>query len=254
MRRVRLRKKKRLLIYILYFVLIACLIFSMVNIIKWYIDNLNNRKIKESIGKFVEVDYNSVDDKSNFIVDFDSLREKNGDTVGYLSVNNTDINYVVVKGKDNSYYLRHNFNKDYNVGGWIFADYRNKLDGTDRNTIIYGHNMTDGSMFGSLSNILSGKWNSNSNNFQIVFITEDDMYTYQVFSIYTVKSEDYYIQTRFDDDLQFEKFLDTIKKRSVRYFDVELKKTDNILTLSTCTNYNDGRIVLHAVRVTNNDD
>ena len=60
--------------------------------------------------------------------------------------------YPVVKGSNNSFYLNHCFDKSYNSAGWIFADYRNKFDNTDKNIVIYGHNMRDGSMFGSMLN------------------------------------------------------------------------------------------------------
>ena len=68
----------------------------------------------------------------------------------FLKINNTNINYIVIKGKDNEYYLNHNLNKQKNIAGWIFADYKNKLDGSDKNIVIYGHNIVDKSMFGSI--------------------------------------------------------------------------------------------------------
>ena len=82
----------------------------------------NNNKIAEQI-------------KSTVIVE-----EENGDE------------YPVVKGTNNSFYLNHCFDKSNNSAGWIFADYRNKFDNTDKNIVIYGHNMRDGSMFGSMLN------------------------------------------------------------------------------------------------------
>ena len=114
--------KKAILNLILYIILLSILIYSGIKIFKWYKDKTNNNKIAEQI-------------KSTVIVE-----EENGDE------------YPVVKGTNNSFYLNHSFDKSNNSAGWIFADYRNKFDNTDKNIVIYGHNMRDGSMFGSMLN------------------------------------------------------------------------------------------------------
>src|SRR5574344_892497 len=97
-------------------------------------------------------------------VDLNALRQQNSDTRAWLQVTGTNINYPVVQTTNNEYYLKHSFDKSYNSAGWVFADFRNKLDGTDRNTIFYAHARSDGSMFGSLKNILSSSWVSDDNN------------------------------------------------------------------------------------------
>ena len=91
-------------------------------------------------------------------IDFKLLKEQNNETVGYIKVNNTNIDYVVVQHNDNSYYLKHNFEKSWNNAGWIFADYHNKLDETDKNIVIFGHNTRDNSMFGTLKSTLNEDW------------------------------------------------------------------------------------------------
>ena len=99
-------------------------------------------------------------------------------------------------------------------------------------------------MFGTLKNILNENWYNNDENLQIKFITQEGEDTFQVFSIYRIEKEDYYITTSFKND--FEKFLNTIKKRTIKNFDIELNENDQILTLSTCDNNNKYRVVLHA--------
>ena len=79
---------------------------------------------------------------------------------------------MVVNGNDNSYYLKHNFNKEYNIAGRIFSDYHNKFDETDKNIVIFGHNTKDGSMFGTLKNVLDKSWQENRDNLEIILITE----------------------------------------------------------------------------------
>ena len=153
-----------------------------------------------------------------------------------------------VKGTNNSYYLKHNFNKESNSAGWIFADYKNKVDGTDKNLVIYGHNMRNDSMFGSLKNILNDDWHNEEENKYVTFITENDNSIYEVFSVYQVADEDYYITTDFKDN-EFNDFIKTIKSRSKFDFDVDINENDNILTLSTCANNNKYRVVLHAKKI-----
>ena len=157
----------------------------------------------------------------------------------------TPINYPVVQAKDNNYYLRRNLDKKYNVGGSIFMDYKNKLDGTDKNIIIYGHNIKDGSMFGTLENILEEEWYNNEENYIIDLTTEKEKLKYQVFSVYKIKNEDYYIDTEFKKN-EFKKFIKTLKNRSIKDFDIEVTEDDRILTLSTCADNNKYRVVLHA--------
>ena len=157
--------------------------------------------------------------------------------------------YPVLRATNNSFYLNHSFDKSKNSAGWIFADYRNKFDGTDKNIIIYGHNMRDDSMFGSLKNILNSAWYDNEENTNITLYTENEKSIYKVFSIYKIESEDYYIKTEFSNDNEFEKFIETLKKRSIKNFNIDISKEDSILTLSTCANNNKYRVVLHAKKM-----
>ncbi len=224
-------------------------IYSLINIIMWFIENKKNNNIKEEINKYVEINEVKLKDneeKTEYTIDFSKLKERNADTVAYLKVNNTNIDYVVVKGSDNSYYLKHNFNKENNRAGWIFMDYHNKLDGNDKNIVIYGHNTRDGSMFGSLKNIVQKEWYQNKENYLIKLVLENKIVTYQVFSTYTIKVEDYYINTIFKNDDEFNDFVNTIKKRSVYNYPVDVNSKDSILTLSTCTGNGTSRMVLHA--------
>ena len=109
--------------------------------------------------------------------------------------------------------------------------------------------MRDESMFGSLKNILNEEWYNNAENKNITFLTEKENYIYKVFSIYKIESEDYYIKTNFKNDEDYEKFLNTIKNRSIKNFDINLNINDKIITLSTCANNNKYRIVLHAKKL-----
>lgn len=245
----KLNKKRSLLlvgilIFLILFLLSVCKIFNYLS------DNKQNRKIQKVVSEAITI---IPDDKLNelYEVNFQSLKEQNSDTVGYLKVDNTNIDYVIVKSNDNSYYLDHNFNKDKNVSGWVFADYRNKFDGNDKNIIIYGHNTWNGSMFGSLHKVLDKAWYENSDNHKIMFITEEGIHYYQVFSTYTITSEDYYITTSFKSDSEFETFIKSLRFRSIYDYNVDVGKDDKMLTLSTCSGDGKKRVVLHAKLIDN---
>ena len=238
--------KKTILNLILYIILFSILIYSGIKIFKWYKDKTNNNKIAEQIKSTVIVEEENGDE---YTVDFNKLKEQNNETIAWLKVNNTNVEYPVVKGTNNSFYLNHSFDKSNNSAGWIFAYYRNKFDNTDKNIVIYGHNMRDGSMFGSMLNILNAKWYENEENTNITLYTENEKCMYKVFSVYKIENEDYYIKTEFKNDNEFEDFIKTLKKRSIKDFNVDVSKDDNILTLSTCANNNKYRVVLHAKKV-----
>ncbi len=246
-----MKKTLRIIFKILSVICLIGIIYFSYKIITWKIQVDENHKIKDSISKNIKVKKKKVEEeeKVEYTVDFESLKKDNPDTIAYLKVNNTNIDYVVVKGNNNDYYLNHNFHKNSNIAGWIFADYRNTFDDQDENIVIYGHDTKDGSMFGTLKNILSKGWYENEENKIITLITESGTYSYEVFSVYTIIPEDYYITTNIPDEREYEIYLNTLKERSITDFHVELSTTDKILTLSSCIGNGEKRVVLHAKRI-----
>lgn len=246
MKKKQKKKIERTIIKILMIVFVLAIMFSVFNIIKWYTSLKSNNEIKKIMEEVIDIEKIKEDD---YKIDFEYLKSTNSDIVAYIEIDNTKVDYVVVKGKDNEYYLNHNINKEYNVAGWIFMDYKNKLDGNDKNIVIYGHNMADDSMFGSLTGVLKKEWYENVDNHTILLITENEKATYQIFSIYSIVPEDYYINTEFNDEKEYVNFLNKIKSRSIYNYDIELNTTDQILTLSTCNLSGDKRIVIHAKKM-----
>lgn len=177
-------------------------------------------------------------------VDFTELKKKNSDTAGWIQVNGSNVNYPYVHTTDNEYYLKHSFDKSYNSAGWVFLDYRNDKNEYGRNNILYAHSRLDNTMFGSLREIITPAWYNNSNNYIIKTSNEKSNALWQVFSVYTIEPESYYIKTKFSDK-EFDKFLNTISSRSFHDFNVDLSIEDKILTLSTCY-FENKRVVLHA--------
>lgn len=241
-----MKKKSKILITLIQIVLIAVIIFSGIKIIEWIKSNKKNKDIMSEIKENVVINNETDSNNEEYKIDFAKLKQKNSDAIAWIKVNGTDIDFPVVKGTDNSYYLTHNFDKEKNKAGWIFADYRNKFDGTDKNIIIYGHNMKNGSMFASLKDVIKEEWYNNENNKYIALITENENCKYQVFSVYQTETEEYYLQTNISN---FEEFVEKIKGRSKKNFNMDIKETDSILTLSTCADNTKYRVVLHAVKI-----
>ncbi|MBQ6991678.1 MAG: class B sortase [Clostridia bacterium] len=238
--------KNQIFLNILIVIFLIAFIVSIAYICKWLLDNRINKKITDKVSEAI-IEENE-NEETEYKVDFEKLKEINNQIVAYLKVNGTKIEYAVAQAKDNNYYLRRNLDKKYNVGGSIFMDYKNKLDGTDKNIVIYGHNIKDGSMFGTLENILEEEWYNNEENYIIDLTTEKEELKYQVFSVYKIENEEYYIDTEFNKN-EFEEFIDTLKNRSIKDFNVDVSVEDSILTLSTCADNNRYRLVLHAKRI-----
>ena len=182
-------------------------------------------------------------------IKFDELRQTNPDVVAWLTVDSTNINYPITQTNDNDYYLNHDIMGNGKISGWTFMDYRNSSSMSDQNTIFYGHNLFNKTAFGSISNMFTDNWFKNSNHI-IVVRTDTGKYTYQVFSVYYIDPEVYYLQNNFYSNADYATFLNTLRDRSKYNFGVGLDVGDKIITLSTCTDDNSGRKVVHAKLMT----
>ena len=259
-------KLKKKVYIILLFISISLLLYSSFEIVKWFLDNHNtkdtindikdNNKVKEKkdtenteIIQTEEIDpSNPYWDyiKMNLLdVDFSELKKTNNQTVGWIQVKNTNINYPFVQTSDNEFYLSHSYNKSKNNAGWIFMDYRNNPTEYDDNTILYGHGRYDKTMFGSLKKILTSGWLNNSENYVVRLSTEYENTMWQVFSVYKINTTTDYLTIYFPTPDNKTEFLNNLKNRSAYDFNTPVNANDKILTLSTC--YSDSeRVVLHA--------
>lgn len=217
------------------------------------IEILDDTKEEENDVDKYSYDYWTYSKMTIMSVDFSKLKEENSDTVGWIYVNNTNINYPIVQSGDNSYYLNHSFKKTYSDSGWIFADFRSNLNNLEKNTVLYGHGRIDYTMFGSLDETLKQNWYTNPENQIIKLSTPTKNMLWQVISVYTIPSESYYLTHTFENDESYQKFLNTIVGRSIYNFNVSVVPSDNILTLSTCLDNNGNRVVLHAKLVKTED-
>lgn len=253
---------------ILIIIFTISLILSGIKIITWYSDNQSQKEQINEIEEKITVkelpaeevveevvssseNIKEEDDYWKYIklpyinVDFNELLNINSDTVAYIKVNGTNVNYPVVQTKDNEYYLKHSFNKSINSAGWVFLDYRNDLKNLNANTIIYAHGRVNNTMFGSLKNIFKSSWYENTDNYIIHLSTLTENTIWQIFSAYIIDDETYYLTSDFGSNEQYQEFLDTMIGRSELNFNTTVDTNDKILTLSTCYGHTE-RLVVQA--------
>ena len=258
-------KRKKILYIFIITISITLLILCTCNIITWVKDKNNIQKLEEELKNIQKEEIENKYDNSlinppkdkndsywdyinlDFLqVDFSDLISKNSNTIAWIKVNGTNIDYPIVQTDDNEYYLTHSFDKKYSKAGAIFSDYRNDLNNLNYNTIIYGHARLDDTMFGSLRFTLNEDWYNDKNNHIIKISTPNENMIWQIFSVYVIPTESYYIKTNFLNESSFQSFLDIIASRSIYKFRTSVNTNDKILTLSTCKNDSNKRIVVHA--------
>lgn len=190
------------------------------------------------------------DDEEQFRVDFDELLKINPDTIGWIrfSPEPSVINYPIVQGDDNDEYLHKTFSANENTLGAIFLNVYNKADFSDRNSIVYGHRMKDGSMFRHLQDY-DDKSFWESNPYFYIYTADGRELTYHIYSVgEVVDTSDTYL-TEFGSDEEYQSFLNMTKEVSLYDTGVEVTTDDTIVTLSTCTSASDEhRFVVRGVK------
>ena len=243
-----------------FMIVILCVV-----LINWYLENKKTDDMLDDIYEVAEIktttkkevttksnvstttklsDYYKYKNMNMFSVNFDNLKNINPDTKGWINVPGTNINYPFVQSDNNEYYLKHSFDKTSTKKGWVFLDYRNNINDLSRNTVLYAHGAMNNTMFGSMRWTLKPSWYNKKNNRYITVLTPDKKMIWEVFSVYTIEPESYYITTKFNDS-EFEQFINIIKSRSINDFGVGVGNNDKILTLSSCYDKTK-RMVMHA--------
>lgn len=197
----------------------------------------DKEKLTETTTTIYDIKYEKV---------FEKLLEINKDTIGWLTVNNTNIDYPVVQSNNNDYYLQKDFYNNKNRHGWIFMDYRNSIEDLDDNTIIYGHNLANQKMFGTLRYASNASWYKKTNNQIITFNTLNQNMKWQIFSVYKVPVTNDYLIANFTNNEEKIEFFKMLKDRSIYDFNQFIDENTKILTLSTCSNGSKERLVVHA--------
>ena len=193
------------------------------------------------------IEYNKADnsyEKIRVEKEEENLYDKYEDYRGWIKIDNTNINYPIVQGKDNSFYLDKDINKNYLSSGSIFMNYLNH-GFNDENTVLFGHHMRNKTMFAQLKKYKEKEFFYGNNDI-VIEVENGKVLKYKVFSAYVTDSKDNYINTNFDDKDQYKEFLEDIKNKSQYKSDIDVNENDKIITLSTCSyEFNDARMVVH---------
>ncbi len=188
--------------------------------------------------------------------EYNEAYSKNKDLVGWIKIDGTSIDYpVLCKDKDNEYYLNHSFEKADDKNGSIFMDYRSDIVNPTTNTIIYGHNMSSGMMFGSLKNYLDESFFRDHKTISFDTLYEKRQYEIVAVCLSNVAYQDedqyrYYNFIQAKTKSEWDEFYNDVQSRNVYGTTVDMKEYDQLLTLSTCNKYmTDGRLFIVAKRV-----
>ena len=215
------------------FIFSCVLVFCVINI---FHNIYSENKQEEIIGSLIEIGDVKPSSEIDKIpqIDFSKLKEVNNAIVGWIIIDGTQVNYPIVKGKDNSYYLNHSYDKSYNSYGSIFMDYRSNENFSDLNTFIYGHYTSNGSMFGELKKYMEESFYKEHPFFYI--LTPNGNYKVDVISAYTDDALSSSYNEKFNDLNDYQRYIEKIRLKSRYSTDISVNYNfDKIISLYSCS-------------------
>ncbi|MDI6617257.1 MAG: class B sortase [Clostridiales bacterium] len=250
-------KKRNRIRKVLIVILSAILLYSGINIGIYLYDGYSNTVLNKNLseeyhkfgdaGSIDKMDSSDPNLHGQYAGRFESLLDINKDVVGWIKIAGTKIDYPVVQADNNRFYLNHNVERKKSSHGAIFMDYRNTGD-RDFNTVIYGHSLKDGTMFGSLLNYKDPAFCLKHKT--IEYDSLEQSMKWRIFSVYIFHQGSDFIQVYFDSDEEYARYLNIISRNSIYETGIEVTKGDKILTLVTCSyEFNDARLVICAKRI-----
>lgn len=162
------------------------------------------------------------------------LKERNSDYVGWIQIDDTEVNYPVTYGVDNEYYVKHSFDGRWTSSGCIFTDCRNAADFSSFQTILYGHSMLDHSMFFTLQRYPRSDFFYSHQNVEIY--RDNKLYIYTAFSFFKTESDSYVYFTDLNSESDNQAFANRLIRDSYYNTGISVSGSDKIITLSTCVN------------------
>lgn len=265
--------KKEKLRKILYNLFVVTFIISIIYILLHYFISYKESKdmqelqdiMEKDIGKIVtdEIDNNSIDNLDNETINknienFKKVQKINSDIIAWIEIQNTNINYPILQGKDNEYYLKRNYKKEYSKNGSIFLDSRYDFSIQNLNFLVYGHNNNDGKMFNELLNYEQESFYKEHPTINI--ITENSEENYNIIAVFKSKvynTEDinafkYYNCIELTNENDFYMYISNCQNKSLYDIDLDTTYGDKVLTLSTCEySQKNGRFVVVAINKKN---
>lgn len=235
-----MKKLEKFIYRIITIILLSIICFSAYKIGTLLYNYYKGTKANNEVIEIAKVDLK----KKKFNIDWDKLLSMNGDTVAWIRAKDTKINYPIVQGKDNDFYLHHLFNKEYNFKGTLFVDCNVKRPFKDFNSIIYGHTMKDGSMFKTL-----GKYEDMEyyDKHKIMFLaTPKKNYDVKIFAMAKIVASSDLYKMDFADVVDKQQYIDKVRKISKIKTSVKVGPKDRLIMMSTCTtDVNEDRFVVY---------
>lgn len=238
-----MKKSSRIFLLISLFLFLFVFVFSVYKLASYYSRRQEETKyVRLLTDQFEVVIPPDKDDICPIKIDFDSLKKKNPDVVAWIYSEGLSLNYPIVKGKDNSEYLHRSVDKTYLYSGTLFVDSYNTGKFTDLNTVIYGHNMQNGTMFHQI--VKYKKQAFYDENIPIWLLTPDQNYKLEPVSGRIVKSNDEAYRIYKDKDSFYDYFYESLESSTFKS-KVDLATVEKVVTLSTCTyEFRNARYVL----------
>lgn len=241
------KNKKRALLVLVFlcFAVAGLAAFQVVSLLTEY---EAGKRAYEALPVPQEISSETTAEEQAFTVNFEALAAINPDCKAWLLSEETALSYPVVQGEDNEYYLNHLFNGEKNGAGCLFLDAVNQPDFSDRNSVIYGHAMKNGTMFASLANYEKQEYYDAHPVMHL--LTADASYEMQIFAAGVVSLDARVWETEFETQDDFALWLEDVSAESQIETSVVPKASDHVLTLSTCTyGSGDARLVVLGVLV-----
>ncbi len=257
-RRANKGSKKRIIYPILMVVFIgiaAFSVFQLVNIFLKYQQGDEAYEEIESIGVKKSEIFNDVGEVVDeiFYVDFVELQKINNEVVGWIRFNQPEIiSYPIVHTVDNEKYLTTTFEGEQGDFGALFVDMENKGSFIDSNTLIYGHNMHNGSMFGELHNYVDEEYYKENPYFYVYTLSGKEI-TYQICAVEEVSASSPRYQKNFANSDEFQGYINEMLRTSFYDTGVAVDSASQIVTLSTCTNNDETRFIVQGVKIEEKD-
>lgn len=258
------RTKGDIIRYIVMFLALGVLVYAVFSLVSIYMEYKAGEQIYEDLTKYAEATQEPPEQQPvqeyiedteplnpNFtpaVIDWTGLQAQNADICAWIQFESESlkdaINYPIAHGTDNIYYLKHTVNFEENSAGSIFIEALNRTDFSDMNTFVYGHNMKNGSMFGLLRYYKEAGYYAGNEFFWVY--TPQGNYRYKIFSCYEPHAESETYTWWSDPCDEYTEYLKKVKSYSKYDTGVNVKPTDHIVTLSTCTSRgSDYRFVVH---------
>ena len=216
-------------------------------------DAADSENTEEVVEEVIEESQIAVD----LDIDYDALAEINSDFVGWIYYAPLELSYPIVRGIDNEYYTRYTFENEKNSSGAIFMDFLNKPDFSHFNTIIYGHNMRNGTMFGCLKELLNDPSIIEEDPYIYIF-TKDKIMMYEICAAYitNASSHTYDLTQTAEEQADYVEYIQDVATyyRNDTMLEEPLTEDTKLITLSTCHGlHTSNRTVIHGVLITSKD-